>query len=129
MPLTVWTARKMPFTGSTAAGSRSHSSSRWLNAVRWSRLSERKSSAYCLTSMGLAEHALYGLQHARRLERLHHEVLRPGLDRLDHERLLAHRRAHQDLRVRVALDDLAHRVDAAHVRHHDVHRDEVRLEL
>src|SRR5229473_743686 len=47
MPLTVWTARKMPPTGSGAVGRRSHSSSRWLQALKCSRLSARNSSAYC----------------------------------------------------------------------------------
>src|SRR2546425_11799929 len=79
--------------------------------------------------MESAEDALYGLEHARRLERLHHEILRARLDRLDHEGLLTHRAAHQDLRVGVVLHDLPHGVDAAHVRHHDVHRDQVGLEL
>src|SRR5713101_3514886 len=47
MPFTVCTARKMPPTGSAAAGLRSHSSSKWLQALKCSRLSARNSSAYC----------------------------------------------------------------------------------
>src|SRR5438309_152595 len=46
MPFTVCTARKMPPTGSGAAGWRSHSSNSWLHALRCSRLSARNSSAY-----------------------------------------------------------------------------------
>ena len=55
----------------------------------------------------LAEHALDGLEHPARLEGLHDEVLRARLDRLDDQRLLSHRAAHQDLRPRVELRDLA----------------------
>src|SRR5881296_2288580 len=125
MPFTVCTARNSPATGAALAGLRSHSSSRWLHALKCSRLSARNSSAYCDRSMESAEHALHGLEDARRLERLDVEVLRPRLDRLDHEGLLAHRAAHEDLRVRVLLHDLPHGVNPAHVRHHDVHRDEI----
>src|SRR2546428_12937552 len=128
IPLTVWMARKIPPTGSVDWGVRSHSRSSWLHALMCSRLSARNSSAYCDRSMS-AEHALHRFQHARGLERLDDEVFCSGLDRFDDQRLLAHRAAHQDLRVRVTLDDLAHGVDAAHVGHHDVHGDEVRLQL
>src|SRR5439155_326950 len=89
----------------------------------------RNSSAYCERSMESAEDALDGLEDARRLERLHDEILRAGLDRLHHQGLLAHGAAHEDLRVGIVLHDLAHRVDPAHVGHHDVHRDEIGLEL
>src|SRR5213594_4896790 len=105
----------MPLTGSGDDGRRSHSSSSWLQALKCSRLSARNSSAYCDRSMWSAEHALNGLEHARWLERLHDEVLRAGLDRLDDEGLLAHGAAHEDLRVGILLHDLAHRVDPAHV--------------
>src|SRR6184192_451535 len=115
MPFTVCTARNSPPTGAGSAGVRSQSSSSWLQALRCSRLSARNSSAYCERSMASAEDALDGLEDARRLERLHDEVLRAGLDRLDHEGLLAHGAAHEDLRVGIVLDDRAHRVDAAHV--------------
>src|SRR5207244_7546916 len=77
----------------------------------------------------LSQHALHGFEHAGGLERLHHEVLRTRLDRFHHQRLLPHGAAHEDLGVRVQSHDLAHGVDATHVRHHDVHRDEVGLEL
>src|SRR5215210_803795 len=77
----------------------------------------------------LSEYALHRLQHARGLERLDHEVPRAGLDGLDHQRLLAHGAAHQDLGAGVFPDDLAHGVDPAHVGHHDVHRHQVGLEL
>src|SRR3954469_19187571 len=103
MPLIVCTARKIPPTASRAAGSFSHSSRRWLYAVRWSRLSLRKRSAYWRTSTQLPEHALDGLEHARGLERLDHEILRARLDGLDHEGLLPHGAAHQDLGVGIAL--------------------------
>src|SRR5437867_10604028 len=120
MPFTVCTARNSPATGAALAGLRSHSSSRWLHALKCSRLSARNSSAYCDRSMESAEDALHGLEHARRLERLDDEVLRARLDRLHHERLLSHRAAHEDLRVGVLLHDLAHGIDAAHVGHDDV---------
>src|SRR5437764_10817678 len=129
MPFTVCTARNSPATGAGLAGARSQSSSSWLQTLRCSRLSARNSSAYCERSMESAEDALHGLEDPRRLERLHDEVLCTRLDRLDHEGLLAHGAAHEDLRVGIVLHDLAHRVDPAHVGHHDVHRDEIRLEL
>src|SRR2546425_758630 len=116
-------------TGARFAGLFSHSSSSWLQALRCSRLSARNSSAYCERSMESAEDALHGLEHARRLERLHDEILRAGLDRLDHEGLLTHGAAHEDLGIGIVLHDLAHRVDPAHVGHHDVHGDEIGLEL
>src|SRR6266513_1496694 len=129
IPLTVCTARNSPPTGARFAGLRSHSSSSWLQALRCSRLSARNSSAYCERSMESAEDALHGLEDARRLEWLHDEILRARLDRLDHEGLLTHGAAHEDLGVGIVLHDLAHRVDPAHVRHHDVHGDEIGLEL
>ena len=43
------------------------------------------------------EQSLHRFEHPRRLERLDDEILGAGLDRLDHQRLLAHRAAHQDL--------------------------------
>src|SRR6185369_13336968 len=79
--------------------------------------------------MSSAEHALYRLEHPGGLERFHHEILGTRLDRLDHEGLLTHRAAHQNLRIGILLADLAYRFNAAHIRHHDVHRDEVRLEF
>src|SRR5438132_1430377 len=86
IPLTVCTARNSPPTGARFAGLRSHSSSSWLQALRCSRLSARNNSAYCERSMESAEDALHGLEHARWLERLHDEILRAGLDRLDARR-------------------------------------------
>src|SRR5919108_6234661 len=129
MPFTVCTARNRPPTGAGLAGLRSQTSSSWLQALRCSRLSARNSSAYCDRSMDSAEDPLHGFEDARRLERLHHEILRARLNRLDDERLLPHRAAHEDLGFGVLLDDLTHRVDAAHVRHDDVHGDEIGLEL
>src|SRR5947208_2376174 len=76
IPLTVCTARNRPPTGARFAGLRSQSSSSWLQALRCSRLSARNSSAYCERSMESAEDALDGLEDARRLERLHDEILR-----------------------------------------------------
>src|SRR5690606_4114149 len=54
---------------------------------------------------------------------------RTRLDRSDHWRLLPHRAAPVDGRLRMLLDDLAHGVDPTHVRHDDVHRHEIRLQL
>ena len=52
MPLIVWIERNSPPTGSAAPGSRSHASSSWLQLLRCSRLSARKSAAYFETSTG-----------------------------------------------------------------------------
>src|SRR5436309_10629380 len=98
IPLTVCTARNSPPTGARFAGLFSHSSSSWLQALKCSRLSARNSSAYCERSMESAEDALDGLEDARRLERPHDEILRAGLERLDHDGLPAHRAARGDLR-------------------------------
>src|SRR5256885_10303260 len=120
MPFTVCTARNSPPTGAALAGARSQSSSSWLQALRCSRLSARNSSAYCERSMESAEDPLHGLEDARRLERLHDEVLRPRLDRLDHERLLAHRAAPEDLPIGLLLNALTDRIDPAHSGHDGV---------
>src|SRR5688500_1614071 len=118
-------ARNSAATGSVAAGSRSHSSRNWLQELRCSRLSARNSAAYFEASIGSAEDALDRLEHAGGLEGLDHDILGAGLDRLDAKRLLPHRAAHENLGVRIVPADLAHGVDAAHVRHHDVHGDQV----
>src|SRR2546430_14896880 len=118
IPLTVCTARNSPPTGARFAGLRSHSSSSWLQALRCSRLSARNSSAYCERSMESAEDALHGLEHARGLERLHDEILRAGLDGLDHEGLVTHCAAHEDLGIGIVLHDLPHRADPAHIGYH-----------
>src|SRR5437867_5825743 len=110
IPLTVCTARNSPPTGARFAGLRSHSSSSWLQALRCSRLSARNNSAYCERSMESAEDALDGLEDARRLERLHDEILRAGLDRLDHKGLLAHGAAHEHPRVGTVVHDRGPRV-------------------
>src|SRR5947209_9658986 len=125
IPLTVCTARNSPPTGARFAGLRSHSSSSWLQALRCSRLSARNSSAYCERSMESAEDALDGLEHARRLERLHDEILRAGLDRLDHEGLLAHCAAHEDLPVGIVRHYPAHRGDPTHGGRHAVRGGEI----
>jgi len=46
---------------------------------------------------GLRQDALYRLENTGRLEGLHDEILGPGLDRFDHQSLLSHGAAHQDL--------------------------------
>src|SRR4051812_18000098 len=51
---------------------------------------------------GLAD----GLDHAVRLERLDHEVLRAQADGLEHLRLLPEGRAHDDLRRRIGGHDV-----------------------
>src|SRR4030095_8311975 len=79
--------------------------------------------------MNSAEHALYCLEHPGGLERFHHEILGARLDRLDHQGLLSHRATHEDLGGGILRADLAYRLNAAHIRHHDVHGDEVRLEF
>src|ERR1019366_8891095 len=71
---------------------------------------------------------LHGFEHPCWLKRLDDEVLGTGLDRLDHQRLLAHRAAHQDLCVGIPGDDGLDGIDAAHVGHHDVHGDQVGLD-
>src|SRR5574342_1293431 len=127
IPLMVCNARKIPPMGSRDAGSRYHASSKSFTAARCSLASARNSSAYCARSM-LPEDALDGFQHARGLEGFDHEVLGPRLDGLDHQGLLPHGAAHEDFRGGIELHDLAHRIDAAHVGHDDVHRHQLRLE-
>src|SRR5437773_10179690 len=105
IPLTVCTARNSPPTGARFAGLRSHSSSSWLQALRCSRLSARNSSAYCERSMESAEDALDGPEDARRLARLHDEILLSRLALLHHQRLLAHCPAHKPRRVAHAPHD------------------------
>src|SRR5689334_23278248 len=129
MPLIVCTARNNPPTGERDSGVRSHSSSIWLQVFRCSRLSARKSAAYFARSMRSAQDPLHRLEHARWLERLHHEVLGARLNRLDYQRLLAHRAAHEDLGVGIALADFPDGLDSAHVGHDDVHGHEIGLEL
>src|SRR5688500_9231403 len=154
IPLIVCTERKSALTDAAPPEVRSSSSSDWVMADRCSLLSVRKRSAYrerstragrwgLVSRVGrrawsrrgrrevspLSENSLHGLEHAARLERLDDEVLGACLDRLDHERLLSHRAAHQDARGRIELRDLANGIDAAHVRHHDVHCHEIGLEL
>ncbi len=97
MPLIVWMARKSRSTGSTAAGSFSHSSRELLQALRCSRLSARNSAGVLGQVHGLRQDALYRLENTGRLEGLHHEILGPGLNRFDHQSLLPHGAAHQDL--------------------------------
>src|SRR6476661_144753 len=136
MPLIVCTARKIEATAAGAPGpvaSRSSSSNALLIPATCSRLSVRKSSAYWALStatrvQGSAQHALHGLEHATRLERLDDEILRARLNRLDDERLLPHRAAHENLRSRILFANLAHGVDTAHVGHDDVHRHQIGLE-
>src|SRR5689334_23337916 len=131
MPLMLWIARKRALTGSGAAGSRSQSSSSWLQARRCSRLSARNSAAYFGSAMGasLAQDALDRFEDSGGLERFDDEILGAGLDRFDDQCLLPHRAAHEDLRVGILLADLPHGFDPAHVGHYDVHRDQVGLEL
>src|SRR6266849_1322857 len=130
IPLMLWMARKSPLTASDAAGSRSQSSSSWLQVRRCSLLSVRNSAAYFGSIMAAsAQDALDRFEDPGRLEGLHHEILGPGLDRLDDQCLLAHRAAHENLRVGILLADLAHGLDPTHVGHDDVHRHEVGLEL
>src|SRR4051812_11447780 len=52
------------------------------------------------------QNALHCFEDSAGLERLDHEVLRTGLDRLDDQRLLPHGAAHQDPRLRIELRDL-----------------------
>jgi hypothetical protein len=72
---------------------------------------------------------LDGLEDLGRLEGLGDERLRAGLNRLDNQRLLAHRGAHDDLGVGIVRDDLLDRGDAVHLGHDHVHRHEVGLKL
>ena len=48
--------------------------------------------------------------------------------RLDHQGLLSHGAAHQHPSVGLDFEDLSHGVDASHVGHENVHRDQVGLE-
>src|SRR6266550_2435972 len=109
MPFTVCTARNSPATGAGLAGARSQSSSSWLQTLRCSRLSARNSSAYCERSMASAEDPLHRFEDARRLERLHDEVLRPRLDRFDLDRLRPRLRFTHDLETGLGQDVRDHR--------------------
>src|SRR5215216_459251 len=85
-----------------------------------------------VSGRALAEGLADRVDDAVRLERLDHEVLGAELDRLEHLRLLAERRAHDDLRGRVRGHDLRQGREPVLLRHRDVERDEVglqRLEL
>src|SRR6185437_3537872 len=81
------------------------------------------------TRWALPQHSLHGFEHAAGLERFDDEVLGTSLNCVDNESLLAHRAAHDDARRWIERGNLAHRVDASHIRHHDVHRDEVGTQL
>src|SRR5215217_417368 len=84
----------------------------------------------CEATLGASpQNALHCFEDSAGLERLHDEILCASLNGLDDQRLLTHGAAHQHLRVRVELRDLANRVDPAHVGHHDVHRDEIGTQL
>src|SRR5262249_14939191 len=63
------------------------------------------------------------------LERLHDEVLRAELDRLDHLGLLAERRAHQHAGAGIDGHDLGQGLEAGLLRHRDVEHRQLRLEL
>src|SRR5688500_19764630 len=154
MPLIVCTERKSALTDAAPPDVRSSSSNDCVIADRCSLLSVRKRPWYrdlptrrrvgadrpgdargtspaALTEpvAPLSENSLNGLEHAARLKRLDDEVLGSRLDGFDDERLLAHRAAHENARGRIELRDLANRVDAAHVGHHDVHGHEVGPQL
>src|SRR4051795_4411976 len=80
-------------------------------------------------SAALGERLADRIDDAVGLERLDDEVLRAELQRLDDLRLLAERRAHDDARGGVAADDVGEGGEAVLLRHRDVERREVGLEL
>ena len=51
------------------------------------------------------------------------------MERVEHLVLAGRDREHQYARIRIAVDDLRDRLDAAHDRHRQVHHDDVGLEL
>src|SRR5690606_14522444 len=78
----------------------------------------------------LATHRLLDrFDNTIRLERLDDEVFRSCLDRIDYHRLLAHRRAHDNLGVRIDLLDLFQSSDPIHLWHRNIHRYEVWSQL
>src|SRR5215218_2149466 len=109
-----------------------------LGGGRWAAHGGREAGArrarlrrgYCGATLAASpQNALHGFEDSAGLERFYDEILCTSLNGLDDQRLLPHRAAHQDLGVHVELRDLADRVDATHVRHHDVHRDQIRTQL
>src|SRR3954468_11377085 len=85
----------------------------------------------CATGMSaaLGERLADRVDDAIGLERLDDEVLRAELQRLDDLRLLAQRRAHDDAGRGVAADDVGEGGETVLLRHRDVERREVGLEL
>src|SRR5579883_2891388 len=81
--------------------------------------------ALLLVAARLAQHLLDGSQHALRLERLDHEVLRPRLHRFQHHVLLPNRRHHRHLRSRVQRPNRFERPQPVQLRHGDVHHHRV----
>src|SRR4051812_38359543 len=80
-------------------------------------------------SAALGERLTDRVDDAIGLERLDDEVLRAELQRLDDLRLLAQRRAHDDAGRGVAADDVGEGGETVLLRHRDVERREVGLEL
>ena len=62
-------------------------------------------------------------------KRLVQETIRALPHGFDGRRLVRERRDHQDQNVRLDGDDTFDALDAVHVRHRDVHRDDVRVGL
>src|SRR5690349_14854722 len=69
------------------------------------------------------------VEDAVRLERLDDEVLRAALDRLEHLRLLAEGRAHDDLGGGIEREDVLEGGEAVLLGHGDVERREVGTQL
>src|SRR5665213_1753648 len=129
IPLMLWTARNAAATASSEDGVVSISLSASVNSPMCSRPSLRNRSTYFERSSDisaiLADDSLDRLEHAAGLERLDHEILCASLDGIHDERLLSHRAAHYDACTRIERDYLAHGIDPPHIRHHNVHRDEI----
>src|SRR5690554_496671 len=135
----MWTSRVMTSTGRVRTFSRASMPSRAV-AITFRRGSDsiisliifrmkaESSTTRTWTGM-LFQRPLEGLNDPGGLERLHEKIFRSGLQRLDHHGLLAHRGAHDDLRVGIDLHDLLDGVDAVHDRHRNVHGDDVGLQL
>src|SRR5690349_1251269 len=104
MPLIEWACRKISSMSAVLSSADSRATSRRDSSARCSRLSSTKRALYFSMSKrrlprsageDLLDHAMDVLG----LERLDHEVSRPRLDGLHHQRLLAERAAHDDERA------------------------------
>src|SRR5262245_44479898 len=94
-------------------------------SARWSVASSTNSVRYFLRStarslLGLGQRLSDHVEHLVGLEWLDEVAARTGREHVLHQRFLTQRAAHHDAGARVALHDLAQRLEPALARHHDV---------